>query len=160
MTNSFITLLDKIGSAFKLGITKALAIEVKALPLENAIAGGIALVDPPLGATLLGLFGVIGKVEQVTVAVGVSKGTGQQKLATALPEIEQIILNEPIFAGKTPANLPLWNTAVESITGALADLLNSYAATPIPVPVTNPLPSPTTSQTKVGQSTITVETVK
>lgn len=130
MTNKFVSLLEKIGHAFKIGAEKAIAVEANLLPLESAIAGGISLVNPVVGVTLQGLIAVVGRVEQVATAVSASNGTGTQKLVAAIPGIEQAILSDPLFHGRVPANLDLYNKAIGAIAGALADLTNSFAATP------------------------------
>jgi hypothetical protein len=128
MANKFVTFLEHLGHLFKVGAEKALAVEAKLLPLESAVAGAVSVVDPALGGTFEGILGSVVKVEQVATAVNAAHGTGQQKLATALPEVEQAILSNPIFKGKTIANLSLWNMAVEQITSASAQLLNAVAA--------------------------------
>lgn len=139
MTNKFISILEKIGHSFKLGAEKAIAVEAQLLPLESAIAGGIGLVNPGAGVTLQGLVAVVGRVEQIATAVNATTGTGAQKLEAAIPGVEQAILSDPLFKGKTPANLDLYNKAVIAITSALADLTNSFASGP--APVTAPVPA-------------------
>ena len=128
MSNHFKTFLDHLGSMFKKGAEKALAIEAKLLPAEEAVASVVSSVDPAMGGTFEAILGSVVKVEQVATAVNASTGTGQQKLAAALPEVEQAILSNPLFKGKTIANLPLWNAAVEAIGSASAQLLNSVEA--------------------------------
>ena len=128
MANKFVTFLEHLGHLFKVGAEKALAFEAKLLPLESAVAGTVSVIDPALGGTFEGILSSVVKVEQVATAVNATHGTGQQKLATALPEVEQAILSNPIFKGKTIANLSLWNTAIEQITSASAQLLNAVAA--------------------------------
>jgi hypothetical protein len=130
MANPFVTLLDKLGSDFKLGAEKALAVEAKLLPAEQAVAQVLSVVDPPVGVTLEGLLTSVVGVQQVATALKVGTGNGAQLLAVAIPGLEQAILSDPLFKGKTPANLPLWNSAIEKITGALADVLNSFEAAP------------------------------
>lgn len=128
MANKFKTFLDHLGSMFKTGAEKALAIEAKLLPAEEATAAAVSAVDPAAGGTFEAILGSVVNVEQVATAVSASTGTGQQKLAAALPQVEQAILSNPLFKGKTIVNLPLWNTAVEAITSASAELLNSVEA--------------------------------
>ncbi len=128
MANKVKSFLDHLGSMFKLGAMKALAIEAKLLPAEETLAGVVATFDPALGGTFEAILGSVVKVEQVATAVNASSGTGQQKLATALPEVEQAILSNPLFKGKTVANLPLYNTAIEQLTSASAQLLNAFDA--------------------------------
>ena len=134
MANKFVTFLEDLGHLFKVGAEKALAVEAKLLPMETAVAGAVSIVDPALGGTFEAILGSVVKVEQVATAVNATHGTGQQKLSTALPEVEQAILSNPIFKGKTIANLPLWNTAIEQVTSASAQLLNSVAATSASTP--------------------------
>ncbi len=128
MANKFKTFLDHLGSMFKIGAEKALAIEAKLLPAEETVASVVGMFDPALGGTFEAILGSVVKVEQVATAVNASTGTGQQKLATALPEVEQAILSNPLFKGKTVANLPLWNAAIEQLTSASAQLLNAFGA--------------------------------
>ena len=134
MANGVKTLLDKLGSMVKVGAMRALGIEAKLLPAEYAVAGIVSEFDPPLGGTFEAILGGVVKVEQVATALNVSKGTGKQKLAAALPAVEDAILSNPLFKGKTISNLPLWNTAVEQIASAAAQLLNSVDNTEITVP--------------------------
>lgn len=128
MANKFKTFLDHLGSLFKIGAKDALAVEAKLLPAEGAVAAVVAAENPAAGATLEGLIGVVTQVEQVATAVGASTGTGQQKLAAALPGIEDAILSDPLFKGKTIANQTLFNNAIVAVTGSLADILNSFEA--------------------------------
>lgn len=122
------SLLDKIGGWFKFGAKKALLVEAKLLPAEQLVAGIVQTFNPVVGTTLLDLLSVVGNVEQVAVAVGAASGTGLQKLQVAAPGIEQAILSDPIFKGKTITNLDLWNKALYAITGSLADLLRSTSS--------------------------------
>ena len=135
MTSKFKTFLDHLGSMFKNGAEKALAVEAKLLPAEEAIAAAVSVVNPAVGGTFEAILGSVVNVEQVATAVNASTGTGQQKLAAALPQVEQAILSNPLFKGKTVANLPLWNSAVEAIASASAELLNSVEAPNTATPI-------------------------
>ncbi|HUZ04286.1 MAG TPA: hypothetical protein VMU62_02925 [Acidobacteriaceae bacterium] len=134
MANKFKTFLDHLGSMFKSGAEKALAVEAKLLPAEEATAAAISAINPAAGGTFEAILSSVVNVEQVATAVNASTGTGQQKLAAALPQVEQAILSNPLFKGKTVANLPLWNTAVEAIASASAELLNSFTSPSTPTP--------------------------
>lgn len=128
MTKKFMTFLDHLGQMFKTGVEKTLAIEARLLPAEQAAAAVVSTVDPAAGGTFNAILSSVVNVEQVATAVGASSGTGQQKLAAALPQVEQAILNDPLFKGKKIANLALWNSAITAMAGATADLLNSVEA--------------------------------
>jgi hypothetical protein len=125
MSNKLVTMLESWGAKFASGTKAVIAEEQKLRPLEKVVDAVITTVDPALGATLSGLLSVVGNVEQVATAVGASTGAGSQKLAVAIPGVEQAILADPLFKGKTISNLTLWNSAVEAITSALANLANS-----------------------------------
>jgi hypothetical protein len=128
MANSFKTLLDHFGGLFKVGVSKAIVVEQALRPTEELANAVVTTVNPALGAGLSGVLGAVVGVEQVATAVNASTGTGQQKLAAAIPGVEAAILSDPIFKGKVPANLPLYNLAIESVTKSFADLLNSFPA--------------------------------
>jgi hypothetical protein len=125
MANKFVSFLDKLGADFKLGVTKALALEKAAIPAEQAVISAISIVSPAIGTTLSDILQPIIQTEQVATAVGANSGTGAQKLSAALPALEAAISADPIFKGKTIANLPQWNAAIEAITSSFADLLDS-----------------------------------
>src|SRR5487761_1233008 len=127
MTNKFVSFLDRIGKDFKLGAEKALALETKLLPAEEAIASGVTLVDPAVGVTLKDLLMPIVGIQQAASALNASTGTGAQKLAVALPQFERALLSDPLFKGKTVANLPLYNSTLTTLTGAFADLMAAFS---------------------------------
>ncbi|MGC9291829.1 MAG: hypothetical protein ACP5EP_03790 [Acidobacteriaceae bacterium] len=133
MANKFKTFLEHLGSMFKVGAEKALAIESKLLPAEEAAAAVVSTMDPAAGGTFGAILGSVVNVEQVATALGASTGTGEQKLAAALPQVEQAVLANPLFKGKKIANLALWNKAIGAIASATADLMNSVEA---PAPTT------------------------
>ena len=142
--SGFIPWLKHLGSMFKVGAEKAIAIETKLLPGEEAAIQAVGLAataagQPAIaagagivGVSLQRLFGVAVQVEQISEAVGASAGTGAQKLAAALPQMEQTILSDPIFRGKTISNLDLWNQSIEAITSAIVGLGNSVSVPPAP----------------------------
>lgn len=120
---SFTSVLKSIGSKFKLGVQKAIAIEAKLLPFEKAAATSFATIDPKDGVLVEDLVGILGNVEGVAQSVGASDGKGPQKLAAAVPQIEQAILQSPLFAGKQIPDLgsttsrapqPLFVAAIEA----------------------------------------------
>lgn len=128
--NGFKSFLDKLGSLFLVGTKKALQIETALAPAEQAVVNVIGAIVPayqPALVTLQAILGEIVKVQQIAVAVGAGAGTGPQKLAAAIPSVEQVIMSDPLLAGKTIANLPLYNQAIASITSSFADLLNAVA---------------------------------
>lgn len=140
---SFLSILKAIGKNFTVGIHKAIAFEVKALPLEKEIATAITFIPGAgaIGTTLLDLVTVVGRVEQITEAVGATNGSGPQKLAVALPDIEQAILSDPLFKGRQVSNLDKYNKALVAFTGAIADIADSFASTTV-APVAAPIQTP------------------
>lgn len=124
-SNGFVSFLKHLGGMFKTGATEALRIEAKLIPAEEAVGAALVVANPAIGGTFEAILASIVKVEQVATAVGASNGTGEQKLVAALPDVEAAVLSNPLFKGKTIANLALWNTALEKITGAVADLTNA-----------------------------------
>lgn len=130
MSNKFITLLDKLGSLFKVGVQKAIAIEANPAvqTLEQVAAAGLTIVDPPAGALVTDILGKLIKVEQICVAVKASAGTGEQKLQLVIPEVTALIFDEPLFKGKTPEDMSLFNSGISEITDGFAKILNSFAS--------------------------------
>lgn len=124
----FKTFLDHLGSMFRIGAATAIAIEAKLIPAEQTVVEVVSMFSPALGGTFEAILGSVVKVEQVATAVGASTGTGIQKLTTAVPEVEQAILGNPLFKGKQPKDLALYNKALVAITSAAADLLNAFEA--------------------------------
>jgi hypothetical protein len=125
------TFLQKLGSFFTTGAAKALQIEAALAPAAGAVESVVAASNPGAAVginTFNAILGSVVGVEQVATAVGASSGTGAQKLVAAVPGVEQAILSNPLFAGKTPANLALYNSALTAITSSVADLLNSFGA--------------------------------
>lgn len=135
----FLSILESIGAKFKLGAKAAVQAEIKALPAEEEIAKAVAVVDAPVGDTLLEILQVVGGVEQVATAVGATTGTGEQKLAAALPQVEDVLLASPLLKGKTIPDLAKFNSAVEDFTSAFVDLVNSVdGSVAAPAPVETP----------------------
>lgn len=124
-SNGFVSFLKRLGGMFKTGATEALRIEAKLIPAEEAVGAALTIVNPAVGGTFEAILASVVKVEQIATAVGASHGTGEQKLVAALPDVEAAVLSNPLFKGKTIANLGLWNSALEKITGAVADLTSS-----------------------------------
>lgn len=126
--------IKRLGSLFLHGAEKAIEIvEKDAAPIENAAlaVGTLAGVGAQVQAaenTFNEAFSEVVQVEQVATAVGASTGTGPQKLAAAVPQIEQIILSNSLFKGKTIIDLDKWNKAIAAFGGAIYDLSNSVAA--------------------------------
>ena len=133
-TPAVVSILDRIGSFFKLGAEKAIALETKLLPVEEAAATAVTVVDPALGGIFGDIVTEVSRVEQVAVAVGASTGTGAQKLAAAIPGVEQAILADPFFAGRKIPDLTKYNNAIAGLTGSVADLLKSFESSVTPVP--------------------------
>lgn len=133
-TNGFVSFIKKLGSMFQHGAAKAIAIEQKALPAEEVIANTVGVLTGTSAAVTAGektfesIFGTVVQVEQISTAVGASTGTGTQKLAAAIPQVEQAILANPLFAGATVIDTAKWNSAITAITGAMYDLGNAVAA--------------------------------
>ena len=51
---------------------------------------------------------------------------GSDKLRAAQPFVAQLIQQTDLLAGKKPKDEALFQTATAQLTGALADILNSY----------------------------------
>jgi hypothetical protein len=87
MANRFVTVLQKIGHDFKIGLDKI-------LPFAVAAEAPIAALDPALGALFQTAVGVVSSIEQKFTAMGQQAGTGAQKLAEAtqilFPVVQQI----------------------------------------------------------------------
>lgn len=132
-SHSPLTYIKRLGSLFAHGVKKAIdLVEKDEKPIETIAltVGTIAGVGPQVQAvenTFNAMFSEVVNVEQIATAVGASTGTGQQKLAAAIPQVEQIILSDPLFKGKTITDLNKWNAAVLAITGALYDLGNAVS---------------------------------
>lgn len=137
-TNGFLTFIKKLGSLFNTGVKKAIAIVQADAPAIEQVAltvGTLAGVGPEVQAvegTFNLIFNEVVKVEQIATALGVSSGNGEQKLLAAIPQVEEVILSNPLFAGKTITDLAKWNAALAAITGAVYDLANSVTADPVP----------------------------
>lgn len=133
-SNGFVSFIKKLGSMFNHGVQKAIAIEQKALPAEEVIANVVGQLTGTSALVTAGektfesIFGTVVQVEQVATAVGATSGTGVQKLAVALPQVEQAILANPLFAGKVVIDTTKWNNAISAIAGAMYDLGNAVAA--------------------------------
>lgn len=124
---------------FVTGASKALALEQKVAPTATVIEGVVEAVDPALVVpidTFNAVVTTVVSVEQIATAVGAGTGTGAQKLTAAIPQVEAAILANPLFAGKTAADLTLFNTAVSGLTSAVADLLSAFPATTTPATTT------------------------
>ena len=73
------------------------------------------------------LFNLIVTVEQTfTAAFGANAKTGSDKLRAAQPFVAQLIQQTDLLAGKKPKDEVLFQSATAALTGALADILNSY----------------------------------
>lgn len=80
---------------------------------------------------------VIGFLEQATKVVvdvesfgQVTGATGEQKLAAAAPQVQQLVLDSAAFAGKKIADPEAFSKACTAITSAIADAWNAVEAQP------------------------------
>lgn len=72
-------------------------------------------------------FGVVTTVEQTFVAAfGADAKNGSDKLKAAQPFVAQLIQQVDMLAGKKPKDEAKFEAASTALTGALADILNSY----------------------------------
>jgi hypothetical protein len=120
--------LTNLGTNFKTFIGKLLSIQTKLQPIEQEAASLISVADPAVGGIFEGALAIAGQVEQVATAVNASTGTGAQKFAAALPQVEQAFLSSPLFAGKTITNETLWQTAINGLLQSVVDASNAVAA--------------------------------
>ena len=92
--------------------------------LGNALPAGAAAIEDKLGK----LFNLIVTVEQTFVAAfGTDAKKGSDKLRAAQPFVAQLIQQTDLLAGKKPKDEALFTDATTRLTGALADILNSYS---------------------------------
>lgn len=156
----FVSFIKKLGSMFVHGSAKAIQIiqkDAPALELAALAVGTAAGVGPAVlvgEATFNRIFGEVVEVEQIATAVKASDGTGVEKLAVAVPRVEQVILSDPLFKGKQIVDLDKWNKAVAAIAGAVYDLGNSVQApgTTLQPAATTSAPSATVTGPDVGQT--------
>lgn len=136
--NKFVSFIKKLGVLFASGAVKAIAIVQKDAPAIEGIATTVGALTgqsvqvAAVEGTFNLAFNEIVKVEQIATAVGASNGTGAQKLAAAAPQVEAVILANPLFKNVTITDQAKWTSAINSITGALYDLGNSV--TPVAAP--------------------------
>jgi hypothetical protein len=131
MADKFISLLDKLGSLFKLGAEKALAFQANP-DVQKLEADAIAVAQlayPPAAIALKDVLAAIVKVEQIAVALKAPSGSGDAKLALVVPDVETLIFSEPLFAGKAPKNPALFNQGVMDMVKGLTEITNSFEAT-------------------------------
>lgn len=132
--NGFVSFFRAVGKLFTKGVPAALKIVQKDAPALEGVAltvGTLAGVGPEVAAgeeTFNAIFKSVLGVEQVAQAVGAGDGTGTQKLAAAVPQIEQIILQNPMFKGLQVADVDKYTKAVAQLTSAVVDIGNSFAA--------------------------------
>jgi hypothetical protein len=133
------TVAQDIGNFFKkllVDVDKGFAfvdkIAVAAQPVVQAVDAAIAPIDGPLAAAIAagdglinGVISVTGSVLNTITAVGATNATPAQKMAAALPAIEQEILSDPTLAGAvkavggTPTNIAQFNTNLTAAAQAL-----------------------------------------
>jgi hypothetical protein len=103
-----------------IGIWTGLAPIIQGALPQGALA---ATIEDKLGK----LFNLIVSVEQTfTAAFGPNAKTGSDKLRAAQPFVAQLIQQTDLLIGKKPKDEALFQTATAQLTGALADILNSY----------------------------------
>ena len=114
--------LKKLGTI----VLKVIGIWTGIAPIvEGALPqGGTATtIEDKLGK----LFNLIVTVEQTfTAAFGANAKTGSDKLRAAQPFVAQLIQQTDLLSGKKPEDEALFQSATTQLTGALADILNSY----------------------------------
>lgn len=114
------------------GFAFADKIEVAAQPIVQEAEMIIAPINPALATAIAagdglvnGVFSVTGSVLNTIQTVGATNATPEQKMAAALPAIEQEILSDPTLAGAvkavggTPTNIAQFNASLTAAAQAL-----------------------------------------
>lgn len=106
------------------------------LKIVGIVSGVIPLIQQSLPGTgtetqvvdkLNQAFGVIITTEQAfAAAFGVDAKKGSDKLKAAMRFVAQLVQRVDILSGKKPQDEVLFEDASTRLTGALADILNSY----------------------------------
>jgi hypothetical protein len=116
------TFLKKLGAV----VLKVIGLWSGIAPIIQGVlpqGGGAAAAEDKLAK----LFNLIITVEQTfTAAFGADAGRGSEKLRAAQPFVAQLIQQADLLAGKKPKDEALFQAASTQLTGALADILNSY----------------------------------
>lgn len=110
-----LTILEKIGHGFKVGLDEALKAEPFVLPFLSA-------VNPAAGAALATTVAVISQTEQKFAALGQQSGTGQQKLTEATT-ILQPLLSIALADAGSPASLQ----KIQGYISAVVAIMNTPA---------------------------------
>ncbi len=114
--------LKKLGTV----VLKVIGIWTGIAPIFGAAlaqGGVVTAIEDKLGK----LFNLIITVEQTfTAAFGPDAKKGSDKLRAAQPFVAQLIQQADLLAGKKPKDEALFQSATAQLTGALADILNSY----------------------------------
>jgi len=119
MSNEFVTIMEKIGHDFKVGLAEV----QKYLPVASALA---SLIFPAQTAAITGVVNAteliqntVATVEQKMAAAGAATGTGTQKAADVLtivtPTVTQLL---------TEAGVKVNATYLQSIVNAVVAILN------------------------------------
>jgi hypothetical protein len=124
-----------------LSFLKAAEAKVAVIFKEAAKLEPEAVIIADVGVTAAGFpefMPFIAKVGNILVAAGGavtavqgSAATGVSKLAVAAPLVEQAIQQSGFFGDKVIADSAKWSAAVQTMTGALADMLDSVTAVPV-----------------------------
>ena len=125
MANEFVTILEKIGKDFELGLAEA----VKYLPAASVLASCIfpAAVAPLATASTVAnlLQTAVAEAEQKLAAAGVQTGTGPQKLATVLTIVTSAVtelLAQPAIAE------PLQKSGITVNSAYITNLVNAVVS--------------------------------
>lgn len=133
----FKSALDDIGSFFKkvfVPVNKVIVAAdtavIQTAPLVNLIPGFGAMIES--GAQ------VIAQVEAAAASAGAQTGTGETKLAIAIPTITPIVVNYLEANGLSAKSA----SSIAIITSALVTILNELGFVPAPVQVAPTLQTP------------------
>ena len=120
MASKFESFLSAVGKEFKKGLDVA-------LPIAKAVAAGLSIAYPGIGAVSELVINEIMNVEQKFAGFGQQSGTGAQKLATVIQIVEGSVVQAYKDAGIT-----LDTSAVQNLINAFVAILNALPAMPAP----------------------------
>jgi hypothetical protein len=115
MSNKVLTVLAKIGQAFKAGLDAALQAEPLIQPF-------VAALNPSAGAALATTVAVVAQTEQKFTAMGEQSGSGAKKLAEATAILQPLLAVALADAGN-PASLQ----KIQGYIAAVVAILNQPA---------------------------------
>jgi hypothetical protein len=113
-------------------LAKVIAGAARLMPFAETAAETVAVASghADVVSTIEKIGSIVTGAGAIVTTVSGAAGTGAQKLAIAVPQVDQLIKSSGFLGAQAIADEQKWSGAIQTLTGAIADLYDSLAPAP------------------------------